>query len=426
MYINMFLIITIIGFISLIKNQKIERRTIFDPGVLVLSLFSLCYLFPTLAIRYGSDILPLDDNASINVISIYGSLFVSSFIFFYLGISNFIKRKEIPYNIKYRYWSPKSCFYLILIIHAITKIISISYGIGESDEYADQYIIRMSMPVAVSQILNVMGGVKFLLTCLLICSTLSKSTNTRNFRYLYIVALVFFSDMLLTQARSNFVTFCLLFAGSYNFYRQPIGILKEALISLGFLLMMGGFAIVRSGGLGGGVFGVIDVLLPSEFIAVYRNALYLVTIAGSSDFIVPPGNSYLQALIAFIPQQVNSGKWNPADWYVSTYFPAYKEAGGGLAFGIIPEAIINFGFASIVFQAFIIVATLRIPYLLARRTISDGVNTWILFYFYCFTLIYQMIRSQSFVVFEGLLVGFIIPYLIIFTLGSSKVMRNNN
>lgn len=423
---NLFLVMTIISFILLIKNQKKEKRTIFDPGFLIISFFFLCYLAPAIAIIYGTSYSSPNIYNNIETISLYGLLFTFSFTFFYIISGNLVSKNKIIQNIKYYYWSQKSSFIVILFIFATIKLINLSFGIGTSDNYNEQYIIRMSMPVVASQILNTLGGIQFLLVCLLLCSTLAPSAKRRSLRYVGFVAFIFFADMLLTQSRGNFVTLCLLFAGTYTFYRPSIGLLKEISISVAFILAMSVFAIIRAGGFGGGTIGLIGVLLPSEFIAVYANALHLISILGTSHYIAPPGNSYLQSLIAFIPQQINPGKWDLSQWYVSTYFPAFKAAGGGLAFGVIPEAIVNFGLPSIVFQAFVIATTLRIPYLFARKYQNSGINFWMLFYLYCFTNIYQMIRTQSFVVFQGILVGFIIPYFIISTIGRRRAIRSGH
>ena len=139
--------------------------------------------------------------------------------------------------------------------------------------------------------------------------------------------------------------------------------------------------------------------------------MVMISAKNSSSFVQPPGNSYLQSFIAFVPQQFNPQKWDLPSWYVNEYFPAYAKEGGGLAFGIIPEAVVNWGIYSIIFQAFIIAAIIRVAYFSSYRVRFKQVDIRVLFYLFCFSNIYSLVRSYSFSLIAGLMLGFIIPVL---------------
>jgi oligosaccharide repeat unit polymerase len=392
----------------LLLRQPKSRRTILDPGVLLVSLFSLCYLAPGLAIMGGAELfgdsLILDYAESV---SLYGCVFVPAFTLFY----EFVMRLPIAPRVdnrKYK-WSPGIYLFFLLAIFALIKSILLYFGVGSSDEYVDQYAQRAAMPLGVSQFINVVGSFQFILLCLLVSRGLRMGAKQSAILVLGLVALVYFADMLITKSRANFVTLAIMVACGHSFYRKPIGIAKEAIVGVGFILLMGLFAVLRAGGTAGSA-----SLLPSEFTAIYGNAIHMVRIEGTAEFTPPPGSSYLQSLIAFIPQQLNPGKWDVASWYVGEYFPSYKDIGGGLAFGLIPEAIINFGLASMVLQAAFVALTLGLSKKLAQKQ-----SIYLFMYFYSIGSIYQLVRFNSLAIVGGLVMGLLVPYFII----SSVSMR---
>lgn len=425
MYTLLFSIATIITFVILIRNQPIDRRTIFEPNVLILGLFSLCYLVPTLAIVLGADILQIDNLASIELLSQYGFLFVLSFVFFNKALKQFPRRRVFPAPNLNIYWSPKKCFIGFALFFVITKIILKYYGVGDSDEYAAQYLVRASIPTIIAQGINTLQSAQWMFVYLLLASSFDSSTRKYSLRFIGFVFLVLLVDMWFTNSRSNFVSFSMLFMAAYTFYNRPIGLKKEIGFAMLFILIMGVFAFKRVVSDGAISFDLLSIMIPSEFVFIYQNALHFVSISGTSDFVQPPGSSYFQALIAFVPKQINAGKWDPAGWYVGEYFPGYVEQGGGLAFGMIPEAIINWGFISIIFQALVIATIFRIAYSYAYRNRFSGPNIWIVFYLYCFSLIYQEIRSQSFTIISGLFLGFVVPFLLLLVLSRIKFSSNH-
>lgn len=414
MYTLFFFVASIVAFIILVKNQPVCRRTFFEPNVIILGLFSLCYLVPTLAIVFGADVFQIDNLVSVENLSLYGFLFVVSYAFFVKVLKRFPRRhifQAINLNINF---SPRQCFIGFFICFVAIKIILIYYGAGASNEYVDQYLARSTIPQNSAQVINLLQSVQWMFMYLLLASSFIFSSGKYSLRFIRFVFIVLFVDMLFTNSRSIFVTFSIVFMAAYTFYNRPIGLRKEFIFSISFIIIMGVFAFKR---VDSGValnFNLLNIMIPSEFIMIYRNALHLGSI--TSEFVQPPGSSYLQSLIAFIPKQVNAGKWDPASWYVGAYFSDYAEVGGGLAFGIIPEAIINWGLISMVFQASIISVFFRIAYSYANRNRFFGPNVWVVFYLYCFTQIYQVIRNHSFSIIGGLFLGFVVPFLMLLAL----------
>jgi oligosaccharide repeat unit polymerase len=412
-----FLIATILAVFVLMAFDSRNRRSFFDPGVLIVLLFAFCYLLPTLAVQSGLDVAVVtDDRGVVELLSLYGILFVLSFTFFYLRIGVFFDLHKAPNsNVSYS-WNPRICFALMVMCFVVQKVILAAYGVGSAGDYSDQYILRAEMAAEVSQFINLMGGVILISTAVFLCAAMAPS-NYGNRRVTLLIAVTFviyLVDMALTQARSNLITFIFLFVGVFSFYRSHIGLVKEILFSIILLLSMSLFALFRSSEFSSDYsISWITIVIPSEFISIYNNALQLLMIAESIDYVGPPGISYWQSLIAFIPKQFNPDKWDLALWYVSEYFPFYLKSGGGLAFGIIPEAIVNFGLVSIVFQAFVIAVCLKIGFIFGWRYRYLGANIFVLLYFFIFSLIYQLIRSNSFVIVSSIILGFLIPFIVI-------------
>lgn len=412
----MFFIAVLAAIPVLIFVQPSGRRTIFEPGVLIIELFALCYLLPALAIMSGADILPIENEDNVETISLYGFLFVVSFVSFYLLLKSSSRWHIFPApNINIS-WHSNKCLLGFVTFFVITKMITGYYGVGDSAEYAQQYIVRAAMPPIVNQMIVLFQSLQWMFVYLLLASSLSGSARAHSMRYVSILFIVFASEMWLTNARSNFVTFCIVFMAAYIFFKRPIGLLKEVLLATFFVVVIGIFAFKRLDPERVVDVNLLDILIPGEFASVYGNAIHWVSMLGTPDLIEPPTSSYLQSLIAFVPKQFNEEKWDLAGWYVTQYFPEYAEAGGGLAFGIIPEAIVNWGLLSIVFQAFVLSAIFRIAYYSAFANRSRDANIWVLFYLFSFSQIYQVIRSHSFSIISGTVLGFVVPFLLLFLL----------
>jgi len=421
MYTLLFFISAMLAFIILLKSQPVGQRTIFEPGVLIIGLFSLCYLLPTLAIIFGGNILPSVNMADVEVISLYGFVFVVAFLFFYKGIKVVSHVRVLPpKNISIR-WAPISCFIGFILVFTIIKIIFKYYGVGGSGVYIERYLVRRSIPQIIAQSLNLLNCFQWMFIYLLLSSSFVSSTRKHSRYFLLVAAFVFFCDMWLSNSRSLFITFVIVFMAAYTFYNRPIGIKKEIVFAFLLILIMNIFSFKRVASYSAMNIGLKNIFIPGEFITIYHNAIHLMSLSRTSNFVQPPGNSYLQSLIAFIPKQFNKGKWDLATWYVGEYFPLYNERGGGCAFGIIPEALVHWGLISIVFQAFIIAATFRIAYFSACRTKFSSSDVRPLFYLFCFSTIYNLIRSNSFSIISSMFLGFIVPFLTLFILSQPGI-----
>lgn len=422
MYTSIAFSVTVIAFIFLIKSQGKGRRTVFEPGVIIIGLFSFCYLVPAIAIIYGVNVFRSVNPMVIESISLYGLVFVGFFLFFYRAMRVVSRLRIFPARSLNIDWSPRTCFIGFILIFGIKKIILSHYGVGDSDDYSQQYIERASLPLLIRQGLNLLNPIQWMFIYMILVSSFGCSNRKRSMGFVWIAFSIMILDMWFTNSRSQIVTLSFAFIATYTLYRRPIGLKKEITLAALFIIILSVFSLKRV--VSDGDIDFLSVLIPGEFLIIYHNAMNLVSWTESSYIVSPPGNSYLQSFIAFIPSQINEHKWDLSTWYVEEYFPDTATAGGGLAFGIIPEAIVNWGFYSIVFQAFIVAAIFRFSYFSAYRARFSKIDIRVLFYLFCFSQIYQLIRSHSFSIFVGLVVGFIVPFMIIFLFSQIRLTLN--
>ena len=430
MYIIIFFISVIFSiFILLNMQNKLYRRlTIFDPGILFVSLFAACYLLPSLAILFFGEI---DDtglllsNDSANRVSLYGVLFIWAFTISYLSIGRGSRSRIGVRQSNIELPSLNSCVILYVVLFLASRITLAQFGASgaESDDYSLQYLVRSQMPSLVSQALNISRNLQFVLIYLILSYCFSLDTNRVLQWPLVTIGGLLVVEMLVTKSRATFVIFLLLYFGARAFYGKSVGIKWEIFITFLVVLAMNTFAIMRSGDSSFGDASVASI--PSEFMSIYRNAVHLISIEGTGEFVNTPGVSYFQSIISFIPKQLYEDKWDLNLWYVTEYFPEYLAEGGGAAFGIIPEAIVNFGLISIVFQAIVIAFVIRVGSLMAYRYSLNRPNLWVLYYLLCFGFIYPMIRSDSFALIGSLFYGFFIPLLIIYLLLKVGILRQS-
>ena len=123
-----------------------------------------------------------------------------------------------------------------------------------------------------------------------------------------------------------------------------------------------------------------------------------------------------------IPRQiVGDLKLDPATFYVSTFYPEFSEAGGGLAFGAIAESTIGFGPLEALVRGTLVgcaYALIRNVCLRGRLSVLDAfVYTWFV------VLSYQAIRDTTFAVFPRFLFQVLPLLLVLWAAGALRRKR---
>jgi hypothetical protein len=121
-----------------------------------------------------------------------------------------------------------------------------------------------------------------------------------------------------------------------------------------------------------------------------------------------PSYFFLGDILAVLPQQLAPyTKFDPATWYVNRFFPEYAAAGGGLAFGVIPESLLTGGIVSAAIRG----AFLGLLFAgIHRLYVHNPRRLWVfVFYVWITTLSYQAFRASTLY----LLVPFVYRFLVI-------------
>ncbi|MFT3858147.1 MAG: O-antigen polymerase [Aquabacterium sp.] len=408
----LFLVAVIASLRTLLKLDEGDDRTLFTPGILIILLLSFCYLLPSLVLVGGALLGDGSDITFPERISVYGICFVLAFTGAYAFLASRLPVMTAEVGGGRLLMGERRAFWGFLLVFVVIKGTLKFYGVGDSDEYSDQYLVRRTMPQSVNQMISVLVGAQWMFIYAALASFYNGDKTLKSFNVVFGIGALLFIDMLFTHSRSVFVTYTFVAFAAYCLYRKPLGLWKELLLVTPFFVGMGLFSFLRVDG--PVQVGWLQLLIPGEFVSIYSNALHMVRVEGTPDFVPPPGLSYIEAFLVFLPKQIYAGKWSLSEWYVNEYFPAVAEAGGGLAFGVIPEAVVNWGVPSIIFQGAFLGLVFRFAYASAKAARGNprrGVV--ILFYLYCFSLCYQVIRSHSFALANGWFVGFLLPVLLL-------------
>jgi oligosaccharide repeat unit polymerase len=134
----------------------------------------------------------------------------------------------------------------------------------------------------------------------------------------------------------------------------------------------------------------------SEFEVLMANALDLAQKQSTGSLGILPEGFHLADLTGLVPQQLAPfQKVDPAQWYVTTFYPAYAAQGGGLAFGTIAEAVLNGGWLGAAARG----AALAFCFAKIHRFYAHhSTNYWVLAaYVWLASLSYQAFRNRTFV-----------------------------
>lgn len=140
----------------------------------------------------------------------------------------------------------------------------------------------------------------------------------------------------------------------------------------------------------------ISGLQSGEFSSVFINALDIMKQKQMVvDFDVP---LYTLDLARVVPQQLLwFDKLDPSVWYVSTFYPGFAMAGGGLAFGAITESFVGFGVMEALLRGMLLGL---VAAFVVNRLLRESVTPMkIVVYIWLFAMSYQSIRDTTFTLF---------------------------
>jgi hypothetical protein len=213
----------------------------------------------------------------------------------------------------------------------------------EGTDYIGSYAALRGQSVLVQQLVGLLTAIEFTVTVLSIVAFVARAPKFHGVVALLIVAHIAWS---IAGGGSRTLAFLSAFAfivsrSIYDPRLRPATVAAYALFGVAAFLVAG---LVRAGFDESETSLSLQLLQSGEFLSVFYNALDLLDRLGDAELSVLNVGLYAVDVLRLVPQQlIGELKIDPAVFYVSTFYPEFSEAGGGLAFGAIAESTIGFG-----------------------------------------------------------------------------------
>lgn len=261
--------------------------------------------------------------------------------------------------------------------------------------YLESYLVIQRLPLVVRQIAAQVQGIDLTLQLMLIIAL--TCARGRAFRILKVsfLLITLVSNLLAPGGRIQLVAIILAAVGAHHLVVRRVRLrLMIAAAVLGFLSLILMAAIRTNGTF---ELAALKARLSdhTEFEVIFGNGLDLMYLQKASGIFLDKPNLYWSGIFAIIPQQILPiVKDNAGDWYVRTYYPEYFESGGGLAFGVLSEAVTGFGWPELIWRGAVVgIAFALLHRGLYRRQVSAY---FLMFYLWVTVWSYLTVRSGTF------------------------------
>ena len=303
---------------------------------------------------------------------------------------------------------------LILVLFAATQVVA--YGVSlvfdlSASSYLESFRVVHRLPQIPRQLLVNVAQMQPTLQMLLMSVLFLRY---RRYRFL-IAGIVFwntFKALHEIHARNSMFVMLLIVGCLYHHFVRRFRALPIVLIGILLVALSTWMGIARES-------SKISVVAAahgtSEFETIVANAYDLKYVRGVSGILKDQPLIYFGDFITVIPQQLlpftKRLKW---EWYLSTYYPELAASGGGLAFGVIAEAITGWGWIELIVRGALVGVVFGFIH---RRFTSRPITVW-QFAFYLWLLVwsYQLVRNSTFCILVWSEYHFFVPVIAVRTL----------
>lgn len=283
-------------------------------------------------------------------------------------------------------------------------------GIQHGEDYLATYTEFAGQPLIVQQLAGILTASELSVTILVIVVAMARNPRW----HLWIATLVMVQIVVAIAgggSRSNAFSCALAYVVARSLCDRRMRFSFIAAAGAAGLLLFLVAGLLRQTKLGADEVPGLYLLQGGEFLSIFYNSLDLSTRLQDLDSAVLRAGLYAVDILRLVPRQiVGDLKLDPATFYVSTFYPEFSEAGGGLAFGAIAESTIGFGPLEALVRGTLIggfYALIRNACLRGRLSVLDAfVYTWFV------VLSYQSIRDTTFSVFPRFLFQ-VVPLLLV-------------
>jgi len=149
----------------------------------------------------------------------------------------------------------------------------------------------------------------------------------------------------------------------------------------------------------------------SEFEVIFGNAYDLRYVRQAEGAFLNDPRLYWADLTMLVPQQLLPfTKTNGALWYLDTYYSYFRDLGGGVAFGAIPEALVGYGAAELAVRG----ALLGLLFGAIHRVLSRRPSFWgLCFYVWLTVWSYECFRTSMLFLLQPAVYHFIVPSILV-------------
>jgi hypothetical protein len=279
-------------------------------------------------------------NADVTYLLLIGAAYATSFACVYWPIrrrANAASTARIAPIVSGQMWSAAIIVGITVVAGAIVSLYT-----ERADSYTDYYRVIADMPLVLRQFLKVIGSMGSVATLVLLIAILQRWPRHRWPLFLYVGTVLIAFDPSGSRAGVAIRMFAL--AVAWHVVVRPIPTRNWAIGGTMGLLLFLAFGLLRgvqaAAELGGAELTGLGL---AEFDGVWANALELRRAAEGQNLAVPFAAQYGE-FWAFLPSQLLPfEKGDLSIWFLDTFWPTYKERGGGLAFGALSQAVIGGG-----------------------------------------------------------------------------------
>lgn len=278
--------------------------------------------------------------------------------------------------------------------------------------YMESYLVIQRLPLVARQFAAQVQGIELTLQIMLVVAL--TCAKRRGFRVLLIafVVLTTLSHIIVPGGRIALVAVILSAVAAHHLSVRRVQLRWLLLAAVGGFLLMEVMGIVRTDqAVGGFELGRVTQRMSeeyTEFEVIFGNAIEMKYWRNASGIFLDQPNLYWSGLFAVIPQQLLPlEKDTPWVWFTRTYYPDYYEMGGGMAFGVLAEAVAGYGWPEMVWRG----ALVGVLFGLLHRLLYRAKISPYLFMFYIWLMVwsYLTLRSGTFAPLMLILYRFVAP-----------------
>jgi hypothetical protein len=241
----------------------------------------------------------------------------------------------------------------ILILLAAARLFFAGLGLVfdmHATSYLDRYLVIQRLPLFVRQIAAQVQGIDLTLQLMLVIALTCGKRRSFSVLLVLFLGMTIVSQLLFPGGRIELVVVIVAALAAHHLVvrRLPFRWMLGAAVA-GFLALAV-MAGVRTEGFD------LERLQArmsdqTEFEVIFGNAIDLLYLRNAEGVFLGRPNLYWSGVLALVPQQILPiPKDTPGDWYVRTYYTEYFDAGGGLAFGVLSEAVAGHGWPEMIWR----------------------------------------------------------------------------